>query len=184
MTPVYLTNLIPDQTQHRYRLRNDNDIPLIHARTNLYQNSFLPSTIREWNSLPADVRHSETLPSFKYKLNKNLRKPPSYYSSGDRLGQVLLTRIRLGCSSLNFDLFRKSIVTSPTCACGEIETPDHYILYCPLYTEHRRRFLSSLPCPMLFNNLIFGCENLDNNENTLLFRKVQQFILATKRFTS
>ncbi len=96
MTPVYLTNLIPDQTQHRYRLRNDNDIPLIHARTNLYQNSFLPSTIREWNSLPADVRHSETLPSFKYKLNKNLRKPPSYYSSGDRLGQVLLTRIRLG----------------------------------------------------------------------------------------
>ncbi len=136
-----------------------------------YQNSFLPSTIREWNSLPADVKHSETLHSFKYKLNTNLRKPPSYYSSGDRLGQVLLTRIQLGCSTLNFDLFRKSIVTSPTCTCGEIGTPDHYLLSCPLYTEHRRRFLSSLHCPMLLNNLIFGCENIDINDNTLLFMK-------------
>ncbi len=40
ITPAYLSNLIPDQTQHRYRLRNDADIPLIHARTNLYQTRF------------------------------------------------------------------------------------------------------------------------------------------------
>ncbi len=184
LTPPYLSNLIPDQPHHRYRLRNDADIPLINTRTTLYQASFLPSTIREWNLLPLNVRASPTLHSFKSQLNAKLRKPPSYYSTGDRQGQILLTRIRLGCSSLNFDLFRKSIVPSSSCACGEIETANHYILSCPLYNAIRQRYLSSLPCPPILNNLVYGCENLDDKENSLIFRKVQQFIIASKRFNA
>ncbi len=170
--------------QHRYRLRNDTDIPLIHARTKLYQESFLPSTIREWNSLPLDARVSPTVHSFKYKLNINLRKPPPYYSYGDRRGQVLLTRLRLGCSALNFDLFRKSIVPSSACACGSVETATHYILSCPLFAEQRQRYLSSLPCPPILNNLLYGNEHLDETENRQVCHKIQQFIIASKRFTA
>ncbi len=51
-TPSYLTDLIPQQTQSRYNLRNASNIPLIPCRTQLYSNSYFPSTIREWNRLP------------------------------------------------------------------------------------------------------------------------------------
>ncbi len=39
-TPPYLSDLIPQQTQARYALRNASDIPLIPCRTQLYTNSF------------------------------------------------------------------------------------------------------------------------------------------------
>ncbi len=184
LTPPFLSNLIPDPIQHRYNLRNDSDIPLIHARSKLYQDSFLPSTIKEWNSLPIHIRASPTLNSFKHQLNKNMHKPPPYYSTGSRLGQVLHTRIRLGCSSLNHDLFRKSIVESPLCACGESETASHFLMSCPLYNQQRQSYLSSLPCPPIPNNLIYGTDHLNNNDNILVFSKVQQFIIASKRFTA
>ena len=38
------------------------------------------------------------------------KKPPSYYNTGTRIGQILQVRLRLGCCSLNADLYRKNIV--------------------------------------------------------------------------
>ena len=52
------------------------------------------------------------------------------YFIGERKLQVIHTRIRNKFSSLNHDLFRKSIVDSPLCACGEIETSEHFFLNC------------------------------------------------------
>ena len=43
LCPSYLSNLLPSQTQDRYQLQNSEYIPLIHARTQLYNSSFLPS---------------------------------------------------------------------------------------------------------------------------------------------
>ena len=57
-----------------------------------YFDSFLPSTIREWNNLPADVKSSQTLTSFKYKFERNTPKIPKYYFFGDRGNQILHTR--------------------------------------------------------------------------------------------
>ena len=39
--------------------------------------SFLPSAIREWNNLPLDVRTSESLYSFKRRLNDRNRVVPN-----------------------------------------------------------------------------------------------------------
>ena len=53
LSPPYLLTLIPPlvgQTS-RYNLRNANDLQTIDARTTLYFNSFLSSTVRDWNSL-------------------------------------------------------------------------------------------------------------------------------------
>ncbi len=57
LTPQYLSDLIPQQTQFRYNLRNAADIETVPCRTQLYSNSFLPSTIREWNRLPENTRN-------------------------------------------------------------------------------------------------------------------------------
>ena len=44
-----------------------------------------------------------------------------HYYTGCRKGQILLTRLRMNCSLLNFDLFVKNITDSPICLCGTIE---------------------------------------------------------------
>ncbi len=64
-TPQYLRDLIPQHGQAQYNLRNASNIPLIPCRTVLYNNSFLPSTIRQWNQLPEHVRNTSSLMSFK-----------------------------------------------------------------------------------------------------------------------
>lgn len=183
LCPTYLNNLIPNNPNNRYQFRNTT-IPSIQCRSELYRNSFLPSVIIEWNQLPVDVKTSQSLSIFKHKLNLHLPKPPLYFNIGSREGQVLHARIRLGCSALNFDLHRKSIINSPLCRCGAIETPTHYLLLCPLYHTQRLRYLSNLPCPLLLNNLIYGNDNLTVEQNKYVFYKVQQYLTASKRFSA
>ena len=72
LTPLYLSSLIPPSVSDmsRYNLRNSDQLQTIDSRTNLYFNSFLPSTVRAWNSLPAEVKQSQTTHSFRYYLKK------------------------------------------------------------------------------------------------------------------
>ena len=55
LTPDYLSSLVPSSFNEvsRYNLRNANDVQTFNARTALYFNSYLPSVIREWNTVPA-----------------------------------------------------------------------------------------------------------------------------------
>ena len=122
LSPSYLSSLVPQLVNavSAYNLRNSNNIQKVPARSNYYYNSFLPSTIRDWNSLPLDTRNSEFLASFKRKLNSRITRTfvPKYYYTGNRKLQVLHTRLRTNCSSLNHDLFLKNITDSPLCRCG------------------------------------------------------------------
>ena len=108
---IYLQDFVLPLVQkaNPYRLRNSNDIRTIHANTNLYCNSFYPSTIRDWNNLPQEIYESSLVALFKYQLNKDTqrRAPPKFFSAGSRLGQILHARIRMACSLLNSDLYRK-----------------------------------------------------------------------------
>ena len=72
LTPLYLSSLIPPTVNEtsRYNLRNANYISTINARTNQYFNFFLPSTIRDWNSLSEEHRNSTSVASFKHTLNQ------------------------------------------------------------------------------------------------------------------
>ena len=181
ITPSYLSNLIPTNSQNRYNLRNNSNVPLIHARTQLYKNSFLPSVIRDWNNLPDHIKMLPTFSSFKRHLYSTIQKPPDYYKIGIRFGQIHHTCLRL-CSSLNFDLHRKNIINDPHCSCGAIETSNHYLTECPNYTLQRGRYLSNLPCPLILNILLYGSDRLSLRENCNIFSNVQQFIVASKRF--
>ena len=107
LAPEYLSSLIPQQVNDisRYNLRNSNNIQTIRAKTNQYNNSFLPSVLRDWNTLPAETKQLNTVSSFKYFLKKDNKPVPKYYFYGKRKTQILHTRLRTGCSSLNLDLF-------------------------------------------------------------------------------
>ena len=58
LTPDYLYDLVPPLVQDTtsYNLRNSDNIQNYRARSNLFLNSFFPSTIRAWNDLPNDTK--------------------------------------------------------------------------------------------------------------------------------
>ena len=78
LSPLYLCSLIPPtvDTKSSYNLRNAHNIRTIHSRTTQYFNSFLLSTIREWNTLPLDVRNCDSIISFKRNV------VPKYFLHG------------------------------------------------------------------------------------------------------
>ena len=141
--PQYLSNLVPVQTQDRYALRNAENIPLPIARSQLYNSSVLPATIRDWNALPLEYRNANSVQVFKHRLLTHKSKLCALLCVGRRIGQILHARVRLCCSSLNYDLFRKNITDSSLCTCNQVETAAHFLLYCPLYNRQRQLFFTT-----------------------------------------
>ena len=71
--------------------RNPVDLNFLICRTELFQNSFLPFTISEWNKLDSDVRNVETYSLFGKNLLASIRPiENSIYSIYDPLGIKLL----------------------------------------------------------------------------------------------
>ena len=170
-----------------YNLRNANNFRhtlSTLSRTQLYYRSFLPSSIRAWNDLSLEVRQSNSIQSFKYQLNKNLKKPPTYYYIGNRLSQIPYTRLSTDCSSLNHHLFSKNIVDSPHCACGAVETTKHNFFECQRYNEIRTTMLNELAnyCQPDLNIVLFGIPESDFDTIYRIIVTVQKYILDSKRF--
>ena len=113
ISPNYLSSLIPASVEDytTYNLRNANNFRHTLSRAQLYYRSFLPSSIRAWNDLSLEVRQSNSMQSFKYQLNKNLKKPPKHYYIGNRISQIQHTRLRIDGISLNRHFFQKILVT-------------------------------------------------------------------------
>ena len=90
LCPEYLFSLIPPTIGNisRYNLRNANDLQTIKTSSVLYYESFLPSSVRAWNSLPSEIRQLESLYSFKHFLNKDKVPVPKYYYTGKRKVQI------------------------------------------------------------------------------------------------
>lgn len=184
LTPEYLADLLPPLVgeNNPYSLRNANDIQSIRARTNLFFNSFFPSTIRAWNSLPQDIKDATTVAAFKHRLDRNRRTPPNYYNAGCRTGQILHARLRMECSSLNSHLYSKHIVPSPSCVCGELESPHHYLFHCPNFTNVRNTYLSDYLYTHSIQELLHGKITATQEENEIMFCHVQEFLVKSKRF--
>ena len=124
LSPAYLISLVPDTvgSNSSYPLRNGANIRNVTARTTSYSNSFVPSAITEWNNLPLETRNADSLHSFKIILSCDTTKPYLLYYYGERRQQMLHSRLRTHCSSLNQDLYMCNIVQSPLCRCEAIET--------------------------------------------------------------
>ena len=96
ISPVYLSTLVSAQVQavSSYGLRNATDIRTTNAHTSQNFNSFLPSVIRNWNSLPNDDKNVDTINSFKKRLMQSRVAVPNYFYTGARKPQTLHTRLR------------------------------------------------------------------------------------------
>ena len=184
--PNYLSSLVPQTVQHRprYNLRNSNDLDPINARTTLYYNSFLPSSIRAWNDLSEAATQSDSINAFKTFLNKDRIPVPKHYYRGKRKLQILHTRLRTNCSSFNLHLFIKNISDSPLCSCGSIEDNQHYFFHSMHYQRQRNELLNAIArytTPTL-NLLLYGDSSLSYETNTAIFENVHKYIIDTKRF--
>ena len=186
IAPLYLSSLVPPlvQSVSHYSLRNANDLQSVNSRTTQYFNSFLPSVIRDWNSLPCADRNVETIDSFKRHLNQHRATVPKYFYTGNRKSQILHIRLRLGCSSLNYELFLKNIVESPLCSCGDVENTEHFFFRCTLYRAQRVELLRQVSeyCTVTLDILLKGNALLFIESNQDIFVAVQNYIASTNRF--
>ena len=185
LTPDYLRQLLPPRVQERsrYLLRNPNNFIVPATRTTGYFNSFLPSALREWNSLSIASRNCSSLVSFKRTLRESITVPPHFYTiQTTRVGQILHTRIRLECSSLNQHLHKKNLINDPNCSCGQVESTAHFLLTCSRYNQIRQRYFRDIPVPITVNILLHGATDPNSTCNDLIFKQVQLYIIASKRF--
>ena len=169
LCPSTLSALVPQSigSISSHSLRGSRNHRISPCRTELYKRSFLPTVIEEWNKLPIEIRNQNSISCFENYLNRNKPTPNMLYFIGERNLQVIHTRIRNKCSSLNHDLFRKSIVDSPLCACGEIETSKHFFLYCTNHVNIRNILFNSLSDigNIDIDALLFGKDDLTYQEN-------------------
>ena len=204
LTPAYLYNLVPRDvafTTGRL-LRNRANLRQIKFSTRRFGESFLPSAIRLWNTLPCDVRDCTSLPQFKAKLKTLLLpvdKTPPYFLSGKRFPNICHTQLRFGCSTLNAHLHNSNIIPDASCSCLHTrEDTIHFFLYCPLFPHQRARMLGAvcrLLAPgvnpnllvhvagdILVNIFLNGSEDLSDDDNLSVFESVQHFIVESRRF--
>ena len=184
-TPESLKELIPERTSERtsYNLRTAELRSTPAARTQLLYESFIPSTTRDWNILPREMREARTIEAFSEGLTKRERKPV-YFNAGTRKGQIKHARLRLRCSKLNTHLFERNLTETDMCNCGKSkETVKHYLLECENYDEIRDEMYRDLDMTTTLTSdmMLYGSDDLTQNENKIMFETVQKFILKTER---
>ena len=175
-------NLISETNPYHRRRPNDRNIPF--SRTELYKNSFFPSTTSDWNNLPEYVQNYTSIGLFKKFLARSDCKVPPYFFVGNRNEQILHCRLRLEMSNLNGDLVKRHLSEFPACRCSApFENAKHYLLHCPLYSRIRNITVNLLPpCAIDENILLRGEENFSLAFNTYIFLTVHEFIFLSKRF--
>ena len=182
---MYLQNEVPAPNPTRENLRNQDDIPKIRGFV-LYENTFIPRTICDWNALSNEVKDISNNETFGQKLTRDTKIPRWYYQ-GERLANTWHARMRMKCSKLNDDLYSHiHVIESPLCSCGyRRETSKHYLLDCPLYAEDRRQMLSDLDqigFKPTAKNLLFGNTSYTDELNCQATDIIQRYIKATERF--
>ena len=86
ISPAYLSSLVPDTVGNftNYNLRRANDPQGIACRTSMYKNYFIPSVVDDWNALPQDIGHLDSLAAFKTYLDRDKPILNKIYLIGER----------------------------------------------------------------------------------------------------
>ena len=87
----YLSNLVPPlvSTTNPYYRRRPYERVIPAHKTDLYANSFIPSTIQLWNTLPQTIQANPSISLLKKYLSTNGTMVPIYYYFGPRKEQAL-----------------------------------------------------------------------------------------------
>ena len=86
--------------------------------------------------------------------------------------------------SLNAHLYRKTIVSIPSCTCGAFESQFHYVFHCPRYDSMRETYLHMFLESHNTGERLYGKGSASDLENEALFLNVhvQEFIVKSRRF--
>ena len=80
---------------------------MLGTKHNFFQNSYFPSSIKEWNRLDIDIRKSDSISIFKKGILSFIRPLPNKVSnSHNPQGLTLLIRFQLGLSHLLYHKFK------------------------------------------------------------------------------
>ena len=198
LTPSYTQEPIPSLRQSNYSLRNQDVIGPIRGRTEIFQSSFYPNCISEWNKLDPEIRLAPSVAVFKAKLLSRIRPPPkSVFGIHDPIGLSYLSQIRVGLSKLNFHKFKHNFrdTINPMCPTNDgIEDTEHFLLLCPSFDTQRRDLLAgvsellqplaqidSLSRNVLLQLLLYGDKDFPDDVNKIILQLTIDFIHKTGR---
>ena len=194
--PSYITDLLTDTRQDAtgLQLRNANLLSLPPIRLTSFRNSYIPSTIRQWNLLPETIRHTASRRDFSRQVWQRFGapEPPPLHDVGTKTLNTHHTRLRVGLSTLHTHLFQLQLTPTPSCSCGHpLEDTAHYILWCPQHTNHRIQLFDAVKTILHdFDDLspkhkldviLFG-KNLSGTHGIFIARHLHTFIALTRRF--
>jgi hypothetical protein len=205
LAPPYLSKMCPPLTKDRtpYNLRTGCNITTPQSKTTVFQKSFFPQSIDDWNGLDLLTRNAKTVESFKennkkkckFKINRLYHQYPSKAVTNH-------TRMRLGLSGLAFQRYTYNHIDNPKCPLCPAKCEDlvHFFMTCPAHANHRDEFMTNI-CLILNNidnlELEFRSQRFRNQfieiilkgspllsfaENQKVFEITQQFIQNSQRF--
>ena len=120
-------NLIVNQLR-----ANDLQFKIPHIRTTSFMESFLPSTVKQWNILPEYIRNASGISSFKSLLNSYFcKKGNELFHFGKRKYNLIHCLFRNSASHLMEDLYNQCLSDTPMCehCIDSVEDDHHYFLH-------------------------------------------------------
>ena len=135
-------------TDRIYNTRNVADVPWMKFRHTFFKNSYIPSTIIEWNKLDQDIRNTESYALFRKHLLSLIRPVANnIFNVHNSKGMNFFTRLRVGFSYLKEYKFRHNFqdTTNPLCSCGNfVESTTHFFLHCPHFFNQRLTLINKI----------------------------------------
>ena len=201
LTPQYLLDPIPMPRRHLFGRYATNDLYQFSCRNLRFLRSFYPDSVIAWNNLDPDTRKIETISQFKSKLLA-LIKPNcrSIFNLHDPEGVKHIYQLRVGLSPLNHHKKNHNFKDTPIdiCRCGNgIESTEHFLLNCLLYTNARKGFFTSINSLTTkiqkFESmtglektqiLLYGSDCLNRIQNQCILKALIKYIRLTERFSS
>ena len=149
-----------------------------------------------WNNLSELITLAPSFEIFKKRYLKFFENKPSYiYFVHNPLGLKLLTRLRVGLSHLRSHKYNHGFLDTPNplCLCNKlsIETTEHYLLICPIFSQSRKQLFTDLSSKIsifplspshLVSLLLYGHESYESAINKFIIEKVLIYLLHSKRF--
>ena len=194
-SPSYLFDYIPS-TDRIYNTRNAANVPRIKSKHTFFKNSYIPSTIIEWNKLDLDIRNAESYALFRKHLLSFIRpEANNIFNVHNAKGIKLLTRLRVGFSHLNENKFRHnfedSINTLRSCE-NFVEPATHFFHHCTHFSNQRMTLINKIKDidkrifdekdSVITKTLLFGDEKLSTTDNKSISEATIQFLISSARF--
>ena len=196
-SPSYLYELVNKQCYGVNSRRHDKlEMINVPSRTNKFKQSFLPSTIKDWNLLENEIKIVKSKETFKQKLLNQIRPNKRDYfgiTDNNKVRYLTILRVELSPLHAHKHAYNFSDTPYPYCTiCECTEDTAHFLLHCKSFKLSRNTLMqkvstilgfniSSLPQRKIVDILLYGKADIDYVRNKCILEEVTHFIKNTKR---